>query len=170
MMLPAGTPPIAGTVLPAHKVRISAEHIVAGAMATRDWRPQHHDRQQCIETYGLPDIIMNTPTQAGWIAAYATLWSGPPGRVARIGFQMRRPVIPGLDLIFSGTVEAAAEAETGWWTRLAISLTDGDGSVRTESRLLMALPRAGGPQPWRLRGADFPVPSWDLAGLRELAA
>lgn len=167
MTLPTGTPPIAGTTLPTRTVLISPVHIVAGAIATRDWRPQHHDRQQCIEVYGLPDIIMNTPTQAGWIASYATMWSGPSGRVARIGFQMRRPIIPGLDLGFSGTIEAAQEGEACWWTRLAISLTDGDGIVRTEARVLMALPRAGGPQPWRLRGADFPVPSWDLAELRE---
>ena len=76
---------------------------------------------------------------------------------------MRRPIVPGLEIAFSGTVEDVRDNGICWWARLAVSLTDTQGAVRTQSRVLIALPREDGPQPWRLRGNDFPVPAWDLS-------
>ena len=66
---------------------------VLGATASRDWQPQHHDKD-AAQRAGLTDIIMNNYTQAGLISRYITDWSGPIGRIGRLKFRMRRPICP----------------------------------------------------------------------------
>ena len=54
-----------------------------GALATRDWRPMHHDRDFAIERNGARDIFLNTPNQQAWFERFVTDWTGPSaGRVA----------------------------------------------------------------------------------------
>ncbi|MDD3800420.1 MAG: hypothetical protein PHE36_14720, partial [Novosphingobium sp.] len=55
---------------------VSARDIVMGAAASRDWQRQHHDIAYAREM-NLPDVIMNAPTQTGWLHAYAMSWAGP---------------------------------------------------------------------------------------------
>ena len=50
---------------------------VLGALATRDWRPMHHDHDFAVNRNGTRDIFLNTPNQAAWFERYVTDWSGP---------------------------------------------------------------------------------------------
>ena len=49
---------------------VTTTTIVLGAMASRDWRPMHHDYHFAVERQGTQDIFMNTPNQAYWFERY----------------------------------------------------------------------------------------------------
>ena len=54
-----------------------------GALASRDWRPMHHDKD-FAQNQGVENIFMNTPNQAAWFERYLTDWTGPlTGRSSR---------------------------------------------------------------------------------------
>ena len=55
-----------GDVLPELGVDVTATTVVLGALASRDWRPMHHDRDFAINRNGTQDIFLNTPNQAAW--------------------------------------------------------------------------------------------------------
>jgi hypothetical protein len=55
-----------GAALPVLAVDVSATTIILGALASRDWRPMHHDRDFAQKRNGVRDIFMNTPNQAAW--------------------------------------------------------------------------------------------------------
>ena len=66
-----------GDELPALDYPVTATTVVVGALATRDWRPQHHDYHFATERNGVQDIFLNTPNQAHWFERYMTYWTGP---------------------------------------------------------------------------------------------
>ena len=136
-----------GDTLPPLKVDVTARTVIMGASASRDWQPQHHDREWAVERAGTRDIFLNTPTQAGWIERFLTDWTGPRGRLARLKFKMRRPVCPGDELVFNGTVTDVSKG----WVDLEIVLTVGEERV-TECTARIAVPQADDDNPWRLRG------------------
>ena len=78
----------AGQVLPELRYDVSATTVVLGALAARDWRPMHHDKDFAVNRNGTQDIFLNTPNQAAWFERYLTDWSGPHGRLGRVTFRM----------------------------------------------------------------------------------
>ena len=100
-----------GADVPVLEKLVKPVTVVLGAMASRDWRPQHHDYKFATGNNGLEDIIMNTPNLASWFERYLTDWTGPKGRLGRIKFRMKDSVYPGDTMRFAGkvtNVEAAA--------------------------------------------------------------
>ncbi len=57
---------------------VTATTVVLGALATRDWRPMHHDKDFAVNRNGTRDIFLNTPNQAAWFERFLTDWSWPP--------------------------------------------------------------------------------------------
>ena len=110
-----------GDLLPSLHHDVTATTVVLGALATRDWRPMHHDKDFAVERNGTQDIFLNTPNQAAWFERYITDWTGPHGGSGRVGFRMRDSVFPGDTMVLGGVV---AEI-TRWTTRVAA------GSVST---------------------------------------
>ena len=78
-----------GQDLPELSVDVTATTVVLGALASRDWRPMHHDKDFAVERNGLKNIFINTPNNAAWFERYITDWTGPKGRLGRITFQMK---------------------------------------------------------------------------------
>ena len=74
----------AGDALPELSVDVSPTTVVLGAMASRDWRPMHHDYDFAVNRTGVKNIFLNTPNQAAWFERYLTDWTGPAGRLGRI--------------------------------------------------------------------------------------
>ena len=68
-----------GDELPPLSVDVTSTTVVLGALATRDWRPQHHDYHFATERNGVRDIFMSSPNQAAWFERYITDWTGPRG-------------------------------------------------------------------------------------------
>jgi len=147
-----------GAELPVLEKEVKPVTVVLGAMASRDWRPQHHDYKFATENNGLDDIIMNTPNLAAWFERYLTDWTGPKGRLGRIKFRMKDSVYPGETMRFKGTVTgietAIGEAGDVGWVDVAIELSAGGKScVGCEARI--AVPMTSEANPWKLKGDDW---------------
>ncbi|MFP6655915.1 MAG: hypothetical protein VCB25_09820 [Myxococcota bacterium] len=144
-----------GATLPELAKKVEPVTVVLGAMASRDWRPQHHDYQFATEHNGLENIIMNTPNLAAWFERYLTDWTGPKGRLGRITFRMKDSVYPGEIMTFSGSVTEVGEAqnEVGW-VAVTIELRAGEKlCVGCEARI--AVPATDDANPWALKGKDW---------------
>lgn len=156
-----------GQALPEFACDVSATTVVLGALASRDWRPMHHDKDFAQQRNGVRDIFMNTPNQAAWFERYLTDWTGPSGRLARMRFRMRDSVFPGDRMVFRGTVEAAGRDETGCaFVEVAVRLSVGE-RLCTECSARIAIPAAPGDNPWSRRGPDWnPAPPTGERGER----
>ena len=102
--------PPQGEKLPDFELAVTATVIVAGAIASRDFMPVHHDRDYA-KAQGAPDIFMNILTTNGYVSRYVTDWAGPEARVRSISIRLGAPAVPGLPLRFTGQV--ASEARQG---------------------------------------------------------
>ena len=144
-----------GTQLPILEKDVKPVTVVLGAIASRDWRPQHHDYKFATENNGLDNIIMNTPNLAAWFERYLTDWTGPKGRLGRIKFRMKDSVYPGETMHFSGIVTSIESVSDEFgWVDVAIELRAGDKScVGCEARI--ALPKTPESNPWKLKGEDW---------------
>jgi acyl dehydratase len=94
-----------GDVLPVLSIPITAQKIISAAAATRDWQPIHHDHELAIKS-GLRGIILNAPSQTGWISKYITDWAGSQAQIKKLSFKMKDSVCPGDVMSLNGTVMA----------------------------------------------------------------
>ena len=141
-----------GDVLPSLGVDVTATTVVLGALASRDWRPMHHDRDFAINRNGTRDIFLNTPNQAAWFERYLTDWTGPTGRLGRMTFRMNTSVFPGDHMAFTATVTGRVVEVGGWGGgALAGALWGGDVATTT-CAVRMALPLDDDDNPWARRG------------------
>jgi len=140
-----------GDVLPVLAYPVTATTVVLGAMASRDWRPMHHDKDFAVERNGLRDIFLNTPNQAAWFERYVTDWTGPYGRLGRVTFRMKGSVFPGDTMELHGMVDDTAVDEVGCgWAQLSVVLRVGD-EEKTNGSVRVALPVDETDNPWRRR-------------------
>ena len=141
-----------GDRLPTLSYDVTATTIVMGAMASRDWRPMHHDYRFAVDRNGTKNIFLNTPNQAAWFERYLTDWTGPTGRLARMKFRMRDSIFPGDTMVFNGSIERVETDETGCaWVELTLVLTVGEKTMTTcEARVAVA--SRAGDNPWKRRG------------------
>ena len=95
-----------GDELPELAYDVTATTVVLGALATRDWRPMHHDYKFATERNGTQDIFLNTPNQAAWFERFLTDWTGPKGRLGQLRFRMLSSVFPEDRMVLTGTVTA----------------------------------------------------------------
>jgi hydroxyacyl-ACP dehydratase HTD2-like protein with hotdog domain len=144
-----------GENLPVLEKDVKPVTVVLGAMASRDWRPQHHDYKFATENNGLQDIFMNTPNLAAWFERYLTDWTGPKGRIGRIKFRMKDSIFPGDTMQFAGKVTGVESAGNGVsWVSVSIELTAGDKNcVSCDARI--AVPDTQDANPWNLKGDDW---------------
>ncbi len=149
-----------GDELPPLDYEVSATTVVLGALATRDWRPMHHDKDFAVHRNGTQDIFLNTPNQAAWFERYLTDWTGPHGRLARVTFRMKGSVFPGDTMSLRGVVESTEVDDAGCgFVAVAVSLSVGD-DVKTTCAARLALPRTATDNPWaRVGPAWHPSPS-----------
>ena len=133
-----------GDALPALSYDVTATTVVLGAMASRDWRPMHHDHDFAVHRNGVQNIFLNTPNQAAWFERYLTDWSGPRGRMGRVKFRMKASVFPGDTMVFRGRVEGTGTDESGCgWADVAVELKVGDTLVTDcAARIALQIGRA----------------------------
>jgi hypothetical protein len=99
-----------GLELPELDVPLTASVIVAGAIASRDFMPVHHDKA-FANAQGAPDIFMNILTTNGYVSRFVTDWAGPDAMVRKIAIRLGVPAIPGGSLHFTGRVAAVTVAD-----------------------------------------------------------
>jgi acyl dehydratase len=145
----------AGDALPELSIDVTPTTVVLGALATRDWRPMHHDKDFAVERNGVKHIFINTPHNAAYFERYLTDWTGPYGRLGRIKFRMKDSVFPGDTMVFHGRVEKVETDANGCgWVDVALWLTVGEKTT-TECSARVALPTAPGDNPWKRRGDEW---------------
>jgi acyl dehydratase len=106
-----------GDALPELVVPLTSSLIVAGATASRDFTPVHHDRG-AAQAAGMQDIFMNILTTNGLVGRYVTDWAGPDAIIANVAIKLGTPNLPGDTMTLSGSVreiepEAAVVEVTG---------------------------------------------------------
>jgi acyl dehydratase len=82
---------------------VTSTVIVAGAIASRDFMPAHHDAE-FARAQGAPDMFMNILTTNGYVARFVTDWAGPEAMVRKIAIRLGAPAVPGQPLRFTGQV------------------------------------------------------------------
>ncbi len=97
-----------GQALPEWALNLTSTMIVAGAIASRDFMPAHHDPDYA-RGQGAPDLFLNILTTNGYVARYVTDWAGPEAMLKNIRIRLGSPAIPGQPLRFNGSITNKAE-------------------------------------------------------------
>ncbi len=98
-----------GDQLPKLDIDITSGLIVAGALATRDYEPVHHDKS-VAQAAGLPDVFMNILTSQGIMSRFVTDWSGPEAVIKSLDVKLGAPNVPGMVMTVTGEVTACDES------------------------------------------------------------
>jgi acyl dehydratase len=85
------------------EIDVTPTVIVAGAIATRDFMPVHHDRDYA-NAQGAPDIFMNILSDTAYCSRFLTDWAGPDAKIRRLAIRLGVPMFPGSKLRYTGTV------------------------------------------------------------------
>jgi acyl dehydratase len=100
--------PAVGDELPPFDLAVTSTVIVAGAIASRDFMPAHHDAE-FARAQGAPHMFMNILTTNGYVARFITDWAGPEAMIRAIKIRLGAPAIPGQALRFTGRVEKVSD-------------------------------------------------------------
>jgi acyl dehydratase len=119
-----------GDALPLCSVPITATLVVAGAIATRDYTPVHHDRA-VAEREGSKDIFLNINTSVGLLQRVVSDWAGAEAVFRSIRVRLGAPGYPGDLLTFSGKVSAVDPDRATATIDLTASDSLGDHAVAT---------------------------------------
>jgi acyl dehydratase len=98
-----------GSELPPLAIPITTTLVVAGALASRDFTPVHHDKA-AAQAQGMQDVFMNILTTNGLVGRYVTDWAGPDAVVKNVAIKLGAPNLPGDTMKMSGKVTAADAA------------------------------------------------------------
>ena len=96
---------VAGARLGPVRIPVTATLIIAGACATRDFYPVHHDRD-FARAHGNTDILMNILTSNGLLARVIGEWTSN-ARLHSLVTRLRAPAHPHDELSVTGTVSSA---------------------------------------------------------------
>lgn len=129
-----------GHELPPFDMPLTPTRIVAGAIASRDYMPVHHDRDYAT-SQGAPDIFMNILTTNGYISRFVTDWAGPEARVRSIVIRLGVPAVPGHTLKFRAQVKKRHEEGDEVVLELAIQAATELGDHATGT-VTLSLPNA----------------------------
>ena len=99
-----------GDELSPMEIEVTPTVIVAGAIATRDFMPVHHDRDYA-RSQGAPDIFMNILSDTAYCSRFLTDWAGPDAVVRRLAIRLGVPMFPGSRLRYTGSVTSVERGE-----------------------------------------------------------
>ena len=97
-----------GEELPTFDLEVTPTVVVAGAIASRDFMPVHHDRDYAL-SQGAPDIFMNILTTNGYVSRFVTDWAGPDAMLRSIKIRLGAPAVPGKTLRFTGQISQVSD-------------------------------------------------------------
>jgi acyl dehydratase len=93
------------------EIPITTTMIVAGAIASRDFMPVHHDRDYANKQ-GSPNLFMNILTTNGYCARFLTDWAGPEAMVKNLSIRLGVPCFPDDPLRFTGSVTGKTDGNS----------------------------------------------------------
>ncbi|MEU3751815.1 MaoC family dehydratase [Streptomyces olivoreticuli] len=93
----------AGDELPALTVPVTRTLVVAGAIASRDFKDVHHDAE-AARAKGSPDIFLNILTTNGLVGRFVTDHFGPRATLHKVSIRLGVPNYPGDALVLTGRI------------------------------------------------------------------
>jgi acyl dehydratase len=99
-----------GDQLPPLAIVLTPTLVVAGAIASRDFMPVHHDREYA-NAQGAPNIFTNILTDTGYCSRFLTDWAGPEAMVKRLAIRLGTPAFAGSTLTYTGTVSGKSRGD-----------------------------------------------------------
>jgi len=127
-----------GDELPPFELAVTSTVIVAGAIASRDFMPVHHDPDYARKQ-GAPDMFMNILTTNGYVSRYVTDWAGPEAMIEKIKIRLGAPALPDMTMHFTGTIERLEKTGSVGKVELSISGATEIGPHVT-GQILLTLP------------------------------
>jgi acyl dehydratase len=94
------------------EIAVTTTLIVAGAIASRDFMPVHHDRDYA-DKQGSPNLFMNILTSNGYCVKFLTDWAGPEAMITKLAIRLGVPSFPDDPLRFTGSVTGKTEGSDG---------------------------------------------------------
>ncbi|MCU1394346.1 MAG: acyl dehydratase [Ilumatobacteraceae bacterium] len=101
-----------GDQLPELVIDMTATVVVAGAIATRDFMPVHHDRNYA-NAQGSPEIFMNILSDTAYCSRFVTDWAGPEAMVRSLKIRLGGPAYANTILTYTGSVTAVTALDAG---------------------------------------------------------
>jgi acyl dehydratase len=99
-----------GDVLPSLPIDLTVSLIVAGAVASQDYTPVHHDKL-AAQAAGMQDVFMNILTTNGLVSRFVTDWAGPDARITNLSVKLGTPNLPGDTMTLTGSVRECDAVE-----------------------------------------------------------
>ncbi|MEE9284766.1 MAG: MaoC family dehydratase N-terminal domain-containing protein [Dehalococcoidia bacterium] len=122
-----------GDELPKLVMPVTVTRCVYLASATRDFSPQHSNRDYAQEQSKTKDMFLNTPFFQGMIARCLTDWTGPEGVIRKIKIAMRGNICAGDDLIITGKVIKTYQESGENRVDVALDVCNQDGPATSAS-------------------------------------
>jgi hypothetical protein len=122
-------------------IEVTATVVVAGAIATRDFMPVHHDRDYA-NSQGSPNIFMNIMTDNGYCSRFLTDWAGPNAMVRKVAIRLGVPAYAGSRLAYTGTVTGTSRVGDEGLVEVEFRATNDQGDHLSGTAVL-GLPVAG---------------------------
>ena len=120
---------------------VTATVVVAGAIATRDFMPVHHDRDYA-SLQGSPNIFMNILSDNGFCTRFLTDWAGPEAMVRKVAIRLGVPAYAGSKLEYTGSVTATSQADSEGLVEIAFRATNDQGD-HVSGTAVIGLPLTG---------------------------
>ena len=92
-----------GDSLPELPIPLTTSLIVAGAVASRDFTPVHHDKS-AAQAAGMQDVFMNILTTNGLVGRFVSDWAGPNALIRHVKIRLGTPNLPGDTMTLTGSV------------------------------------------------------------------
>jgi acyl dehydratase len=100
-----------GDSLPELPIDVDVSLVVAGAVASQDYTPVHHDKKSAQES-GMQDVFMNILTTNGLVSRFVTDWAGIDSRVKNVNIKLGTPNLPGDTMTLTGSITEKDDAQS----------------------------------------------------------
>lgn len=98
-----------GQELPVLRVPISVTSVMAGAIATRDYQPVHHDLERA-RAMGSETVFTSTHTTAAYLERLVLQWAGPNAFLKSLKLRLGVANYAGDELVLKGNIIALDQA------------------------------------------------------------
>ena len=138
LVLPVFRPASDGDWLPALSIPITRSLIVAGAIASRDYQPVHHD-PDVARRGGSTDVFMNILSTQGLVGRYISDWAGPAAVLRSMAIRLGASNYPGDTMVLTGQVTSRKPGADGVDVEVAIRGANRLGD-HVKGRVVLTLP------------------------------
>jgi len=120
------------------EIPVTTTVIVAGAIASRDYMPVHHDRD-FAQKQGSPNVFMNILTTNGLCVRFLNDWAGPEAMVKNLAIRLGVPAFPNDPLRFTGSVTSKSKKDREGLVEISFKGANSMGDHVTGTALLSLL-------------------------------